>query len=99
VATEVNLPPTSCTLCRRTRGFWRYKDMTRWHCVACAPCPDADDAVFDWHLEPAPAPVVESQRPIITPPAAIKAASAQGYFDAEGFYVYGADEREPGQEG
>ena len=64
-------PPAPCLMCKRARGFWRYRDSRHWHCVACAPCPDADDAAFDWD-----APAV-----------------------GDGFYVYGRDEREPGEEG
>ncbi len=41
-------PPARCVECD-TVPHWRYRDRMRWHCVACAPCPDPDDAVFTWH--------------------------------------------------
>lgn len=37
--------PRDCFDCRR-QGFWRYRGRHRWHCIACAPCPDPDDAIF-----------------------------------------------------
>jgi hypothetical protein len=42
------IPPARCAECGGV-PHWRYPDGVRWHCVACAPCPDPDDAVFTWH--------------------------------------------------
>ena len=75
--------------------------MTRWHCLACAPCLDADDAVFDWHLEVGAPGSAAAPGSVVTTPIAVAMClpAGIGHWDAEGFYVYGADEHEPGQEG
>lgn len=60
---EVAAPsPRPCVLCRRTKGFWRYPDRPRWHCVACAPPLDADAVTFDWDDHSAPL-VARSREP------------------------------------
>jgi len=48
--TRPPLPPAFCVECG-TVPHWRYREAMRWHCVACAPCPDPDDARFTWHEE------------------------------------------------
>jgi hypothetical protein len=45
VSATAPIPPARCSACSRD-GFWRYRSRARWHCLQCAPCPDADDAVF-----------------------------------------------------
>lgn len=44
------LPPARCLLCDG-QAFWRYRERSSWHCCACAPCPDPDDAAFTWDVE------------------------------------------------
>lgn len=52
------IPPALCVDCGGV-PHWRYRDRMRWHCVACCPCPDPDDATFTW--DPAPDALGSSQ--------------------------------------
>lgn len=57
------IPPARCHECGGV-PHWRYRDRARWHCVACAPCPDPDDARFTWDAPDEATAGVEHDAPL-----------------------------------